>query len=360
MTSTLGEVVGPTTASREWLSTHVFYASHPQPLLARCIAPLVAELREQELLAGFFYINYWLEGPHVRLRLLPRSAAVADRVAALRDLRLGQFLAERPALYAVNEKEFVQQSYDVLFRLEFTPEEQSRSVDEGGQMVLRPNNTAMPWPYRPEYGRYGGPRGVLLSEEHFEVSSDLCLRLARQRRLQRRTHLLATAALLSATILLTFLPDHDDQLEFLDSYEEHWRRSFHGTDYLEGLDMATPGDQAADEVRRILATAADLVERATRLPDPGEEEPSVPVAWARHCRALERQVRAAADGGELEFEDHEGRARPNARDSLERLLFSYVHMTNNRLHVLISDEVYLTRLLRAATVRGAGNPRELS
>jgi hypothetical protein len=345
-------------STREWLSTHVFYASHPQPFLARCLAPLVAELREQDLLRGFFFINYWLEGPHVRVRLLPRSPEVADRVAALRDEHVARFLGDRPALYAVNEKEFVQQSYDVLFRLEFSPAERERSVDSSGQMVLQRNNTAVDWPYEPEFGRYGGPVGVVLSEEHFEVSSDLCLRLARQRRLQRRTHLLATAALLTTVLVRTFLPDLDDQREFLDAYEEHWRHSFHGTDYLEGLDMATPAGTSGQEVGRILRAADDLVDRAAGRDPAGtgadDEEDSVPLVWARHCRDLERRVRAAAGRGELEFVDHEGSVRPDARDSLERLLFSYVHMTNNRLHVLISDEVYLTRLLRTAFAGGPG------
>ncbi|CAM5695242.1 Lantibiotic biosynthesis protein OS=Streptomyces microflavus OX=1919 GN=Smic_30460 PE=4 SV=1 [Streptomyces microflavus] len=62
-----------------WQATHVFYAANPRPFLLHCVRPLVAELEADGLLAGYFFINYWLEGPHVRLRLKPSSPAPNPR-----------------------------------------------------------------------------------------------------------------------------------------------------------------------------------------------------------------------------------------------------------------------------------------
>lgn len=56
----------------EWIALHIFYAASPRPMLVDCVRPLVDRLTGEGLLAGHFFINYWLEGPHVRLRLRPR------------------------------------------------------------------------------------------------------------------------------------------------------------------------------------------------------------------------------------------------------------------------------------------------
>src|SRR3954464_10964046 len=95
-----GEVVSraqpDAAALGEWQAIHIFYAASPQPLLVECIAPLVQELTASGLIRGHFFINYWLEGPHVRLRLRPATAAataeVRDRAAAA----IAVFLQQRP------------------------------------------------------------------------------------------------------------------------------------------------------------------------------------------------------------------------------------------------------------------------
>ena len=55
----------------DWLAFHIFYAANPRPMMVDCIRPLLAELTGDGLISGYFFINYWLEGPHVRLRLRP-------------------------------------------------------------------------------------------------------------------------------------------------------------------------------------------------------------------------------------------------------------------------------------------------
>ncbi|MBO0912918.1 lantibiotic dehydratase C-terminal domain-containing protein, partial [Streptomyces laculatispora] len=69
LTSLSTAATGPApTPPGEWIALHVFYAASPQPMLVNCVRPLVDELTAEGLLAGHFFINYWLEGPHVRLR----------------------------------------------------------------------------------------------------------------------------------------------------------------------------------------------------------------------------------------------------------------------------------------------------
>ena len=58
-------------SQRRWMAYHVFYGGNPEVLLEECLLPLAAQLEEEGLVRLSFYINYWLEGGHVRLRLLP-------------------------------------------------------------------------------------------------------------------------------------------------------------------------------------------------------------------------------------------------------------------------------------------------
>lgn len=78
----------------EWIALHVFYAASPQPMLVNCVRPLVDGLTADGLLAGHFFINYWLEGPHVRLRLRPARAEAAPEVKRRAEEALTAFLRE--------------------------------------------------------------------------------------------------------------------------------------------------------------------------------------------------------------------------------------------------------------------------
>lgn len=341
------------TPPSQWLASHIHYAAHPQPLLAQCLRPMVHRLREEDLISGYFFINYWLEGPHVRLRSLPRDGVDPRSVTDVRDRYIEEFLRRRPALYRVNEEEFSEQSYDVLFRLEFNDEDRRRSVDDNGQMRLVANNTVVLREYQPELTRYGGPHGVRLSEAHFETASDICLELAHQGRLLDRMHLFGTALLLMQIIASVFLPDEENRAEFYREYEQHWRDSFVGTDYLSGQDMDPKIAQSLPTAIRSQQLAAEI--------EPSRSSGRLAARWKYHCLELAENVDVLARNGDLVFEDFRSpgtHVRAQPYDARVRLLFSYVHMMNNRMHVLISDEVYLTQLAHEAlTSRGEGHDR---
>ncbi len=84
-----------------WQSHHIFYTAQSRPLLTECVGPLVRRLRERGLVHRYFFINYWLEGPHVRLRIQPASDAVSEQVRLETVQAVTAFLARRPALYSV-------------------------------------------------------------------------------------------------------------------------------------------------------------------------------------------------------------------------------------------------------------------
>ncbi|MGW7428343.1 lantibiotic dehydratase C-terminal domain-containing protein [Streptomyces sp. NPDC054861] len=342
----------------DWIALHVFYAASPRPLLVDCVRPLVARLTEDGLLAGHFFINYWLEGPHVRLRLRPSSRSAAPEVKRRAEEALTAFLRTRPALYEVDSG-FLKDFYNALFDIEFPGADRTRYMGEDGGMRLRPNNSFSEEPYAPEYAKYGGPAGVELAEWHFRHSSDLVVDAFRTMNLHLRTVLLGTSAQLMMVMASCFLPEEDRLADYLDGYYAFWHRAFPGTGFIGSKEYERNYAEMAPALgRRFAAVRAAVAERELgRLP-------SFLRGWAEHCLLLRECVEELATRGELLFPVGEGPAREDTGQQraepagaappeklthvpavLPRLLSPYMHMTNNRLHVTIRDEAYLSYVL---------------
>ncbi|MCC3650934.1 lantibiotic biosynthesis protein [Streptomyces sp. S07_1.15] len=342
-----------------WQATHIFYAANPRPLLLQCVRPLVDELAADGLLANWFFINYWLEGPHVRLRIKPSSPEAAEEVRRRTGAAIDAFLAERPALYEVDSG-FLNDFYNTLFEIEFPGGERAPYLDGDGRMRLRPNNSRHAEPYEPEDGKYGGPAGIELAEWHFRHSSELVADAFRTKNLHLRTVLLGTSAQLMMVMSGCFLPGDRELAGYLDSYYEFWHRAFPGTGFIgtEEYDRnyaATAPALAAQFARIRAAVAGDGTAAAGSAdsadPGAGTGAPRLPAflaGWAEHCAELrDRAVRLATDG-ELVFRSWDGERDEQVTDpavALPLLLSPYMHMTNNRLHVTIRDEAYLSHVL---------------
>lgn len=325
-----------------WTAIHIFYAANPQPLLVNCVAPLLRGLTERRRLAGHFFINYWLEGPHVRLRLRPATPADEPAVKAEAEAAISQFLRTRPALYEMGFG-YLGELYDILFELEFPQGKPAELIGPDGQMRLAPNNSFAYRPYEPEYGKYGGPDGVALAEWHFQHSTDLVLTLFETMNLHLRPVLLGTAAQLMMVMAGTFLPDRRALLEFLDSYHRFWHRAFTGTNFIGDDEYRRMYDQLAPSLGKRFADVLAAV-------DSGEVDRLAGFlrGWARHAAELRERVLALTAGPGLPVRSWDGTRDWTVTDPLEALttlLSPYLHMTNNRFHVTIRDEAYLSYLL---------------
>jgi len=334
----------------EWVAMHIYYAANPQPLLTRCVREVFAELTERDLLAGYFYINYWLEGPHVRMRLKPRRAADTALVTELAERRVRDYLARRPALYDVDTG-FLGDLYQQLFSMEFSEEEKQGYLAEDGTMNLRPNNDIAYLPYEPEHGKYGGPAGVELAEWHFQASSDLTIEMLRVNNLHLRSVLLGTSAQLMMVMAAAFLDDRAELATFLRRYHDFWQSHFAGTDFIADDEYSTGYDDNAER----MGVLFDHVRTAMQSGALDVLPPHL-AAWAEHCRELRGRVTELARAGRLTFGSWDRTRTTVVTDpgeALVILLSSYLHMTNNRLHVTIRDEAYLAYLLGRVLAEGA-------
>jgi thiopeptide-type bacteriocin biosynthesis protein len=329
----------------DWMAVHIFYAASSRPVLLDCVRPLVTELAADDLIDGWWFLNYWLEGPHVRLRLRPSTPDAAGEVRRRTEDAVQRFLRTRPALYRV-EGNFLAELYDTLFQLEYPDGAKGGLAGPDGKMTLRPNNSFSWEPYEPEYGKYGGPAGVALAEWHFQRSSALVIDAVRTRNMHLRTVVLGLAAQLMMVMSSCFVADREHLLGLLDRYHDFWQRGFATTNYADanGYDEAF-GAMSAELARRFGTVRSRLSEGDI------DALPGLLRAWAAHCLELRDRVAALAAAGELTFRaiESDGDLRiTSPAGALAMLASPYLHMTNNRLGVTIRDEAYLSYVLARA------------
>ncbi|MGW6854917.1 lantibiotic dehydratase C-terminal domain-containing protein [Streptomyces xanthophaeus] len=348
----MSELSDPGTDRRgAWQAVHIFYAANPQPLLVNCVRPLIASLKADGLLAGHFFINYWLEGPHVRLRLRPSDEGSAPEVRRRTEEAVSAFLKARPALYEVDSG-FLNEFYNTLFDIEFPEGDRAAFMGADGRMNLRPNNSYAYEPYEPEFGKYGGPAGIELAEWHFARSSDLVMDALGSMNLHLRTVLLGTSAQLMMVMAGVFLPDREELGGYLDRYYEFWHTAFPGTGFIGSAEY----DRTFEQTGPGLARRFSAVREALASGETGRL-PAFLAGWAEHCRELRARAESLALAGDLVFRSWDGTRDEKVTDpaaALPLLLSPYMHMTNNRLHVTIRDEAYLAHLLGRVLREDAG------
>ena len=326
--------------NRNWISIHIFYHGDQNALIVNCIGPLVAELRKQGLIRRYFFIKYWSEGPHVRLRLLPAPGADTEKIKDMANVAIEEYIKERPAVYDINPQK-VAALYKDLFIMEYGKEKWIAAYGENGSMQLHPNNSFAYIEYEPEYTRYGGPDGVELAEWHFEHSSDTVLDLLRETNVGVHSMLLGRSIQLTLSFFYGVFETDDKVLRALANYINNWQRvdaqrHSHSEQYAKKYQRMAPMLQ-----QRIASIRHDMLEDS-----PSSKLTETEKSWKRHLIEFRRRIDELYNEQKLTIY-FEGRPERATLDEVRHYLqASYVHMTNNRLGVSIAEEIYLAYLLK--------------
>lgn len=327
-----------------WISMHIFYASSPNAMLTTCVDPLVQDLRTQGLIQRYFFIRYWQEGPHIRLRLLPAPGVKPEDIRQIIEPVVSAYLQLRPALYNADTVE-AQDVYKRVFIAEYGVVKWQQTYGENGQMPIRANNTFAYINYEPEYHRYGGVAGVELAEWHFEKSSDITIQLLRNTNVHVRSILLGHSLQLSLALCYGLLGEDQKGLAFFDKYMTFWQKGF-----LRRSDDPAPKfeksfAQKAVQLQQLLSQSRAAIVEGTLVGLTGVEK-----EWIAHMRELKARIEALVYAGNLTLGAKDGTSLLAETPATANyfLLSSYVHMANNRLGISIPDEIYISYLLKRA------------
>lgn len=334
--------------TKKWLSIHIFYASNANPMLLEALEPLTIDLRERGLIQRYFFIRYFQEGPHIRLRLLVEEGVEEEDVKREAEKTINGYLKRRPALYSA-ENDKAQSFYKDMYITEYGQEKWNEVYGAEGKMPLRPNNSMHYIDYEPEYGRYGGPQGIEVAEWHFEKSSEIVMKLIRSTNLHVRSILLGLSIQLALPLCFGLLEDEQRVIQFLSNYGKYWMDNYGKPK--EGADLTANFEKKFARVspnlqRRLAEIQSYVVQGKVGTLTSIERE------WIGHIRELKERLAALVAARKMVFQGRTTRDEAYIPDqpviAYSILLTSYIHMTNNRLGVSITDEIYLAYLMQRA------------
>ncbi len=307
-----------------WRAWHVFLGDYTSldRLLAHAITPEIRVLSQVRAISGWFYIRYWENGPHVRLRL--RDADDAEFVA------LGGRLRTAAAAISAETPDGVR-NHEARVRVDgwhadptMLPRFERGSVHE----IL----------YEPEYRRYGGIEGLAVNEAWFAASSQMALQIvaASLGDWPRRE---ALALRLTAVAIAAVVRDRLGLAGFLTQMAAGWRN------------FMPDGDAAEAAARDAYRASPVMLDRlfAAMLAGPAAVADGQPVVARYAALVADRlaALRALADEKRLvsPLTGIPPRSAEETEDALKSIMMSQVHMTNNRLGLTPANEYRFAHML---------------
>ncbi|MFJ3406195.1 thiopeptide-type bacteriocin biosynthesis protein [Promicromonospora sp. NPDC090134] len=302
-----------------WSTLYVYLHRTPSAVdrfLLDVVGPEAAALVATGEATAWHFLRYWTGGPHLRVRLRDASAAtvkdLADRLreACAAPCPPGDRVDLDPAAYGA-----------VFTAADPEPWHADGDVVEAA--------------YVPETDRYGGPEALALCEEQFGVSSDLALALL------RATPAADTRRAVAVDLMLLALDALD--LDPLTAVRAA-RGYFAGWDFTS--ESPSDGASARAAAEAVYWAAPARWDARPALVSAAASGPrSTHQVWSGSLRPLVARLRTLADDGAL-------------RNAPERIVWSLVHMMNNRLGLSVWDERFAAWLVSLATgafpQRGAG------
>lgn len=148
----------------EWLCYHIHYQADFNCLLTDCISPLLTKLEYQKYSYDYFFLRYWKNGPHLRLRIKidhKNKFAIKDTI----EQTITDHLEQYPSESSINEHTHYESSKKFA----------ALENDTQNEFACIANNSLHQADYNPELHKYGGPIGMQIAEEIFIVSSKLAM-----------------------------------------------------------------------------------------------------------------------------------------------------------------------------------------
>lgn len=308
---------------REWRALHIFYHHFEKQddLLLDCLFPAVRQLQADGHCREWFFLRYWDGGPHIRIRFLQPSEHAVEYVRE----QAAAFIADHPP-----QQEMTAEAYYANHKFD------GEAVDRNS-LSWYGNGSIVELPYEPEYKRYGGLAAMAVSEDLFMHSSDIVEQVLQATRgeYQKRMSIAMDLMLLTALCLGVRA---EDAGRFFERYMYSWQTF-----------VDQPEAQRA-KIREGFERQREVwVPRFRNLVEfvDSDHEFMFYRTWVNHLKEAFRRYEEIALQGELvcPYDDDPVDDERRRRWAIASIAVSQIHMTNNRLGVLMSYEHYLSCML---------------
>lgn len=267
-----------------WRALHIFYYDHHDELLYNGIFPIIKKYKIKK----FFFIRYWEQGPHIRLRINMDDNVLFEKIK--KDIE--NYISLHRSEVVLSEKHYANIS-GVYAKKE--------KIDNIASCAFIPNNVVCEMEYVPETVKYHGDRGVAIAEEEFCFSSLLALNVIGLN--GSKSNKLCYGAAYAMALVDTVLENNEERLFFFELYRRYWENF----------------SEITDQSREQMCKSIESVNSVT-------------------IRKIEQiYSRGSANFHQRIFEDIGG----NFRTKFD-FLMNFIHLFNNRIGVIPYEEIEAT------------------
>ena len=291
-----------------WLAVYLYYKGPLDEILRQLISPFIDEVYGQYV-SQFFFIRYFENGPHIRLRLKGDKLTL-EKIT-------------KPKLIQVTNNYFSTVS----------------NVNKGFVQIV---------PYEPELDRYGGRMGTAIAEKIFQVSSYVILQILSRKEWNFQKAMGASLQL-NIIQLFFFFEDKTEIKRFVGFEHQNWLQhsiGIKGDKEFESNHLITEQELAyrkqSDHIKEVLLNIWTRLEKGVAFGDKNMDE------WKKAIEEIYAEFKFYQTEIISQSTMISGESFDSSHFNLKKWLIidSYLHMTNNRLGLLYKDECYTYYILK--------------
>jgi thiopeptide-type bacteriocin biosynthesis protein len=317
--------------SLNWISIHIFQTNDTNHFLLNAIHPLIESLKKDGYINQFFFVRYREKGPHIRLRLKPIDICRQSKI-----------------------KFFLNGYFEHYFKKNESLRKDPDNLPENQRWY--PNDSVEYIAYEPEIERYGGIRSLQVSEEQFNLSSEIVMNFIRSKKNLTYEDSLGTALQLHISFCWA-LGLNDGQVRFL--FANMFQKWFYSSILYVTVNRSE--SVAGSAKKKIVSLFKQNYENQKffllRIMDKIISNMMINEKfdkewlnnWIDESRKIAKKLNYLNLAGKIQVPDDyidcTGGLMPEDK-SIVYLCESYIHMTNNRLGILNRDEAYLFYLIK--------------
>ncbi|WP_422090368.1 thiopeptide-type bacteriocin biosynthesis protein [Tenacibaculum ovolyticum] len=289
-----------------WISCYIFHNSSFEKILIELIAPIINKLEEAKLIEHSFFIRYWENGPHIRLRVLPTKTNVKI-------------------------KKLIKQLIDDYFTIAFNETKYS----------IEFNN------YIQEIGRYGGTSTIKISENHFQSSSQTVLTcITNNYDNWDYSKAISIAIQMHIVLIKQIFNNLDEVILFFNTFYNNWIQCSIKLD--QGNQITTEEivkvNNLFNSSYKRQKESVDFIVKKLWFTE--QYEDSWLSDWSIKSKITSKQIIETKESFIIkEIVFNETLKVNKEKQILFTLYESYIHMTNNRLGIHLRDEPFIAFLI---------------
>lgn len=312
---------------RIWLGFYFFYSGDWEHFLRTSVFAIVKQVMSNNLAEQFFFVRYWENGPHIRLRFKGHEDKLYGEVKSLVEKAFEEYLSKFPKVNNQTDNSYQGLVYNRILRIV---------------------------PYEAEIHRYGGDKGMAICEKHFQHSSEAVFNSLIENPTWNYTNALGTAIQMHIGFALKTGMTNNEAYEFFFRQFQNWfpsaihlkiKASQQELDKYKS-DVLAAFSESYENQRYVLEPFAKAIYQGIKY-DVMDLSSSWFSDWCENIELMHIEILNLKKQGRLFIPNSFKEALFLVRSMPDEwyLYESLCHMTNNRLGIQNQDEGFIGFIL---------------